>query len=152
MGIPLAHARSKNRSGVSFLDPAPLRLSACGRGGLGTRHSSYVCVWIPRTHGMEITVHALCCACEHVARYCRAGGLQTVDPSLAEPRLLNPRAGEGLVHCLRATCSLLQEFLQDQSDCRIVHVTFIRLRNTREGAVSVPRVKYLRTATLHSSL
>ena len=27
---------------------------------------------------------------------------------------------KGLVHCLRATCSLLQEFLQDQSDCRIV--------------------------------
>ena len=30
------------------------------------------------------------------------------------------RAGEGLVHCLQATCSLLQEFLHSQSDCRIL--------------------------------
>ena len=41
-----------------------------------------------------------------------------MEASLAEPRLLNPRAGEGLVHCLRVSCSLLQEFLQHQSDCR----------------------------------
>ena len=30
------------------------------------------------------------------------------------------RAGEGLVHCLQATCSPLQEFLHSQSDCRIL--------------------------------
>ena len=39
--------------------------------------------------------------------------------SLAKPRFLNPRAGEGLVHCLQASCSPLQEFLPHQSDCRI---------------------------------
>ena len=30
------------------------------------------------------------------------------------------RAGEGLVHCLQATCSPLQEFLHSQSDCRFL--------------------------------
>ena len=32
------------------------------------------------------------------------------------------------IHCLTSTCSLLHEFLQDQSDCRICHIKLNRPR------------------------
>ena len=54
--------------------------------------------------------------CENLTRRRGPGGM--AGPSLAEPRLLG--GGEGLEKCLRTTCSLFQEFLQDQSDCRIL--------------------------------
>ena len=44
------------------------------------------------------------------------------------------RAGEGLVHCLQATCSPLQEFLHSQLDCRILPRDVIP--PTRFGAAS----------------
>ena len=43
-------------------------------------------------------------------------------------RIYYEEEGEGLgsrLHCLTSTLSLLQEFLQYQSDCRILHVTKI---------------------------
>ena len=56
-------------------------------------------------------------ACAHTRR-CSIMHIHTLA---SRSHAFSIRAREkGLVHCLRATCSLLQEFLQGQSDCRIV--------------------------------